>query len=156
MFASYNKFTEELSKVFGDVDEKKTATRRLMQLRQTGSASSYTAEFRKQMSKLDWDDEALLAQYHQGLKPFLKQELLRKDEPDSLAELIELAVKIDNRFYEAKLSDGRTGQPAHHPRKKDKKKQKWGDPMEINQVHRKGKNNRNHSKDGNKKPYTEQ
>ena len=133
MFRSYDYFTKELSKVFGDVDEKKTATRRLMQLKQTGSASTYTAEFRKQMSKLDWDDEALMAQYHQGLKPFLKQELLRKDEPDTLPELIELAVKIDNRFYEAKLS---TGIQQPHPKKNKHHKKSYGDPMEIDQIKR--------------------
>jgi hypothetical protein len=47
-----------------------------------------------------------MAQYKVGLKPFLKQELLRKDKPESLANLIKLAVKINNRFYEYRLVSG--------------------------------------------------
>jgi hypothetical protein len=47
IFTSYNYFTEELGKVFRDIDEKKSATYKLLQLQQTGSASTYTTKFYK-------------------------------------------------------------------------------------------------------------
>ena len=45
-FGYYDNFLRELKKVFGDVDEQKTVERKLIQLRQIGSAKQYTSEFR--------------------------------------------------------------------------------------------------------------
>jgi hypothetical protein len=77
--------------------------------------------------------------YQQGLKEFLKFELLRKDEPEDLSDLIEMAVKIDNRFHEhgfmKKHKTGyksNTGKKHHAGHRKD-----YGDPMEIDQVSKK-------------------
>jgi Retrotransposon gag protein/Zinc knuckle len=133
LFSRYSHFTTELRAVFGEVDEQRTAERKLMQLRQTGSASNYTSEFRKITSKLDWNDEAYMAQYYQGLKDALKDELARQESPDDLDELIRIAVRIDNRLYERKLE--KTGKtPYRQPVRSSKNRKNWGDPMEIDAV----------------------
>jgi Retrotransposon gag protein len=53
LFSKYSNFTTELRAVFGELDERKTAGRQLLQLRQTGSVSSYTAEFCKIIARLE-------------------------------------------------------------------------------------------------------
>ena len=132
----YDNFTHDLQKVFGDVDEVKTAERLMIQLRQTGSAADYTAKFRKIESKIDWDENALIAQYYQGLKESLKDELARQERPSKLAEFVELAVRLDNRLYERKLE--RSGQkPTFGKKNQSKPKAEdntWGDPMEIDTI----------------------
>jgi hypothetical protein len=147
VFGTYEGFTSELTKIFGDVDEKKVATRKLRQLRQTGSARSYTAEFRRIMARLDWNDEAFMAQYHEGLKEALKDELVRIDEPDDLQEMMEIAGKVDNRFYERRLQKGgktNVFTKVHQFQKKNpqgrftkKPHRQYGDPMELDVITKK-------------------
>jgi hypothetical protein len=149
----YDNFTKDLQKVFGDVDEVKTAERKMIQLRQTGSAADYTAEFRKIESKIDWDENALIAQYYQGLKESLKDELARQERPSKLAEFIELAVRLDNRLYERKLE--RSGQKPTFGKKNQAKPKvednTWGDPMEIDTIKK-----RRFQKRHQRKPLTEE
>jgi hypothetical protein len=52
---------------------------------------------------LGWDNRVLANQYYVGLKDFVKDELTRIDKPDTLQDIIENAVKINNRFYKRSL-----------------------------------------------------
>jgi hypothetical protein len=45
----------------------------------------------------------LTNQYYIGLNDFVKNELIRMDKPDNLQDIIESAVKINNRFYKRSL-----------------------------------------------------
>jgi hypothetical protein len=103
IFSSYLKFREHLEKTFGDIDAKKTAERKLKRLRQTTSASVYTAEFMQQAAILGWDDYALIPYYDEGLKSHIKDELARRDRPETMDELIDFAVRVDNRFYNRQI-----------------------------------------------------
>ena len=111
IFDDYDVFEEKLKTVFGWPDEERINERKLRALRQQGSASEYTAKFRQISSKLEWADEPLMAQYYEGLKDDVKDELIRNERPDDLAAYIEQAVRIDNRLQERRLE--RRG---HHER----------------------------------------
>ena len=135
-FNSYIYFEDQLKKVFGEVDEKRQAERQLQQLKQVGSATSYTTTFRKIEAKMDWDEEALCAQYYRGLKDQLKDELARIERPDRLNDLIKTAVQLDNRLHERQL-EKRGNQSWNAGRTSYRKGQaKWGDPMEIDAIRR--------------------
>lgn len=145
VFESYDNFERELRTVFGEIDEERMAERQLMQLRQVASAAKYTAEFRRLESKLAWDANALCAQYYAGLKDSLKDELARMERPDTLEDMIETTVRLDNRLYERKLEKG---EKTTQPRKPNQRRPKaWGDPMEIDTVEK-------HEKRAEKKPLT--
>jgi hypothetical protein len=103
IFRTFRGFKEKLTSVFGDIDPRRNAERALRSLRQTGSAVNYTAQFQQHKVKTGWNDEALQAQYYQGLKDSVKDELSRSDDPEDLRELMTSAVKIDNRLYERSL-----------------------------------------------------
>jgi transposase InsO family protein len=96
----YEKFQEYLNKTFGDVDATRTAERKLRHLRQKTSAVAYASEFQQTISHLDWDEEAYVAIFEDGLQEEVKDELIKVDRPTELSRMIELAVKIDNRLYE--------------------------------------------------------
>lgn len=104
IFGKYKKFEESLKEVFGDPEENRTAERQLRNLKQRGSATEYAAKYRQITSRLeDWDSEPLMAQFYEGLKDEVKDELVKEDRPDELSKYIAMAVRIDNRLYERRM-----------------------------------------------------
>lgn len=103
IFGTWRGFERQIKATFGEVDEVRIAVRALLILRQRGSAAKYTAEFQRYSTKTNWNDDALRDQYYEGLKDLVKDELLRREKPGSLEEMTDMAVEIDNRFYERSL-----------------------------------------------------
>jgi hypothetical protein len=129
IFRTFKGFKQKIASVFGDIDPKRNAERALRSLRQTGSAVNYTAQFQQHKVKTGWNDEALQAQYYQGLKDSVKDEISRSDDPGDLRELMTIAVKIDNRLYERSLE--RKGQYNRMGNRQPQKKSRWPEPMEL-------------------------
>jgi hypothetical protein len=119
---SYVSFIDYLKTNFGDPDEKGTARRRIKGLRQTTSASAYFSEFQQYIAILGWmDQDPIIDKAIEGLKSTLKDELARHGKrPDTLTELIEFIIPLDNRLFEReqekhreqgdKSGNGRRGQ----------------------------------------------
>jgi uncharacterized protein (DUF885 family) len=68
VFSSYKEMSKAMIQVSGDIDERKTAARKLQQLRQTTSVRNYITEFQTITANLDWNDEALGDKFQEGLK----------------------------------------------------------------------------------------
>ena len=100
---------EVLKEAFGDPDETQSAERQLHQLHQKGPASDYAAKFRQVAAHLEWDDDPLMVAFYQGLKDEVKDELIKEDRPNTLAEYIATAVKIDDRLYERRQEKRKNG-----------------------------------------------
>ena len=66
-------------------------------------AATYTAEFQQYSGQTDWNDDTLKDQYYKGLKDAVKDEIACSDRLDTLYEMIALAIKIDNYYYERQL-----------------------------------------------------
>ncbi len=96
IFKSYNTFEEEISKVFGDVDEKLYAQERLSRLRQTKSASAYATLFRQDSLHVAYSEEGLMQVFYKRLKEEVKDELYKVDGLDTLDEYIAIAIRIDD------------------------------------------------------------
>lgn len=104
LFTNYPYFLRQLNMIFGNIDEKRIAERELKTLRQHTSAADYSAHFQRIAAHLNWGSEALLSRYYDGLKEDIKDEISRKEnQPDSLFDMIEISIKIDNRLFERKL-----------------------------------------------------
>jgi hypothetical protein len=112
VFGSFSHFAEDLQKTFGNPDEKRSAERKLEILKQKGSASEYASKFRQVTSKLDWEDENLMAWFYRGLKEEVKDDLAREKRPDDFADYVEMAVSIDNRLYERRMEKRTPGKVA--------------------------------------------
>ena len=103
IFQSMKKFEKTLKATFGDPDEERTAERQIRNLRQRGSASEYATQFRQIMPRLGWDSEPMMAQFYEGLKDEVKDELVKENRPDDFADYVAMAVRIDNRLYERRM-----------------------------------------------------
>lgn len=97
---SYATFIEALQQTFGIIDPIPQYERQLATLKQTTSASQYASEFQRIASHLRWNDDALCFTFYKGLKDLVKDELARIEKPATLLELIEKAVRLDNRIFE--------------------------------------------------------
>ena len=122
VFGSYARFESELRKVFGDLDEKRHAQDRLMQLRQTKSAAAYATLFRQDSLRADLNEEGLMQLFYNGLKEEVKDVLYDRDRPDTLDEYIAMAIKIDDRQYSRKQQKKGKGGAAQTYQANDKKR----------------------------------
>ncbi|SGY86444.1 BQ5605_C009g05818 [Microbotryum silenes-dioicae] len=99
---NYQKFLDQAELVLGDPDYRNNLTRQLMSLVQSGPASVYASKFTQISSQLDWNQAALIAHFHKGLKLDLQAQLALHDDPQDLQSLIELAIKVDNKLHLAR------------------------------------------------------
>ena len=101
-------FKMELDKFFGRTDQVGTAIRKLQTLKQTTSAADYFTRFQTVAMEANLGERATIEEFKNGLKGAILDALaLRPDEPTSLNELAELAIKIDNRQHEHHLNVAR-------------------------------------------------
>ncbi len=149
MMGSFNGFKKEIRRMFGDIDEVKTATNLLYNVKQTGSVINYSTEFQKHANKTNWDTTALMSMYEKGLKDHIRIELARKDNrPLTMVSLIEETVRIDNVMQEFRNKPGREERrreskpwKKHHGKKGYKhegnKENRYSNTMELDATHKK-------------------
>jgi Retrotransposon gag protein len=116
-FNSYVTFKANLKKVYNGVNEERIVERQLQALRQTGSATEYASKFQQISSRVEWDDAALNATFYTGLKDHVKDKIARMKRLEELAEMIDTAIRIDNRVYERQMERTR-GRAPFQPRYK--------------------------------------
>jgi len=98
IFRDMNGFEEALRMVYQDPDEKQQAESELMDLKQTHSASSYLAEFRRLTAKLDMTEETKIYTFRRNLKPRVKREMASKlNLPEAFDEYAKITVRLDNQ-----------------------------------------------------------
>ncbi|KAL1267086.1 hypothetical protein QQF64_002761 [Cirrhinus molitorella] len=94
----YRLFRQEMLKVFDHSVFGKEASRLLASLQQgRRSVADYSVEFRTLAATSEWNPEALSARFLEGLRESLKDELYAREVPESLDELIALAIRLDAR-----------------------------------------------------------
>lgn len=133
-FVSYDAFVQELKSTFGDIDEVATAERDIKHLRQTTSASVYSAEFMRITSHLNWNNDSLVAIYYSGLKDTIKDYLMVHGRPSLLQDLITLSVQIDNRLFERQREKRSNNILNSRPQYVPRTAAPAGDPMDIDAV----------------------
>ncbi|KAF8697503.1 hypothetical protein RHS03_07763, partial [Rhizoctonia solani] len=89
--------TAKFKEAFANPNAKQAAARKIAALSQSTTTSKYVTEFRNLMAELDWNKEAYIAQFTQGLHWKVKELLSTKDSiPDNLKAIFAAAIKIDN------------------------------------------------------------
>jgi ribosomal protein S14 len=92
----FSLFAAHLKEIFGDPDVVGNVSNKLLALKQTGSATSYAAEFRRLAGQLEWGNQALVGQFFRGLKNSVQDELVRTDYSREINALISQAIRVDN------------------------------------------------------------
>ncbi|ELR09840.1 hypothetical protein GMDG_08706, partial [Pseudogymnoascus destructans 20631-21] len=141
MFGGWKGFCKEIRRMFGDIDEIKTAEDHLYALKQTGSTLTYATEFQRYGNQTGWDTSALISHYRRGLKSNVRMELARMEtQPTDMVSVIEHTVRIDNRMYEFQKERQTYDNPkkynkyrGNEGRRRDNhpRDNRWSDPMEL-------------------------
>ncbi|KAF8670175.1 hypothetical protein RHS04_08653 [Rhizoctonia solani] len=89
--------TAKFKEAFANPNAKRAAARKIATLVQTSTTSEYVTEFCNLIAELDWNEEAYIAQFTQGLHWKVKELLSTKDSiPDNLKAIFAAAIKINN------------------------------------------------------------
>ncbi|KAJ4982496.1 reverse transcriptase domain protein, partial [Stagonosporopsis vannaccii] len=103
-----DRFKDKIRTIFGVINEPSVARRKIQHIQQRQSAADYAADFQQLAANTDWDDTALMTMFRQGLKPRVKEELMRTGASlETLDDLIKETIEIDNRLYELDCELGR-------------------------------------------------
>uniref|UniRef100_A0A3B3WGT0 Ty3 transposon capsid-like protein domain-containing protein n=1 Tax=Poecilia mexicana TaxID=48701 RepID=A0A3B3WGT0_9TELE len=96
---SYPEFLTELKQVFCQETEGTSSSRDLHGLKQgQKSVSDFAIDFRIKAAASGWNMVALKSAFFHGLNEQIKDELATLDEPESLNDFINLAIRMDNRI----------------------------------------------------------
>ncbi|KAF8704366.1 Retroviral aspartyl protease, partial [Rhizoctonia solani] len=89
--------TAKFKEAFANPNAKQAAARKIAVLSQSTTTSKYVTEFRNLIAELDWNKEAYIAQFTQGLHWKVKELLSTKDNIlDKLEAIFAASIKIDN------------------------------------------------------------
>ena len=112
----YSQFKGEFRAVFDHPADGQDASSRLLTIRQgSRSVAQYTLQFRILAAESRWNDHALLSVYRKGLNDSIK-DLIVRDTPTTLSELISLSLKMDTRLQERRADKAQRmpSRPASH------------------------------------------
>ncbi|RXN36864.1 Pol poly [Labeo rohita] len=94
----FESFKDEMIKTFDQSVFGKEASRLLASIQQgRRSVADYSVEFRTLAATSEWNAEALVARFLEGLNDTFKDELYAREVPDRLDDLISLALRLDAR-----------------------------------------------------------
>ncbi|KAI2656613.1 Transposon Tf2-9 polyprotein [Labeo rohita] len=99
VFCEHFSLFKEMIKVFDRSVFGQEASRLLSSLRQgKRSAADYAIEFRTLAATCEWNEPALAVRFLEDLTEEVREEILSRDVPSSLDQMVELAIRLDNRF----------------------------------------------------------
>ncbi|KAL5035510.1 hypothetical protein BDV3_005416 [Batrachochytrium dendrobatidis] len=96
---SWPLFKVEFRAAFGEADYQRAAETKLMYIKQGNQdCSTYATDFRILSMDAQWNDKALQFYFYQGLNPEIRNLLVNFNKPDSLKDLMKLAIRADDRI----------------------------------------------------------
>ena len=111
----FSLFKREFQAVFNHPVDGKDAASRLLVIRQgSRTVAQYTLEFRILAAESRWDANALLCVYRKGLSDAIK-DLIVRDSPEALNDLISLALQMDARLQERRADRAYRNSPRQPP-----------------------------------------
>jgi hypothetical protein len=133
MFSTWEGFANRLKQMFGSPEEESVAEDKLENIRQTTSAMAYSTEFQMWATRTNWNKEALMAKYRRGLKSKVQDALILMEDADSMTDLIEQAIKIDNRIFQRERANKGSSKPTPVHRAPQQVQKPWygAEPMDL-------------------------
>ena len=112
-------FKDQFDIAYGKSNESAEAVSKIKQLKQTGSAQTYTIEFQRYATLTGWNNKSLVDQFKTGLKDSVQTLLINKGlNSDDIRGYYKAAISIDNEIF---AIHGR-GRPSNYSEKYDKDK----------------------------------
>jgi hypothetical protein len=106
LMEDWTEFKKKLRQIFSPIKESLIAKQKIQTLQQTKSTADYTTIFQRYAELLNWDNDALMEMYKQGLKPTVRKALMMSGAAvTTLDELIDEAIRLDNDLHELALEE---------------------------------------------------
>ena len=99
MFYKFDNFCIYIKEIFGKQDEDKTIEKQFLILKKTQSIMVYGSKSKILIYTIKWDDAAFASKFYEKLKNKVKDAIIAMDKPESLKNIIKIAVKIDDRQH---------------------------------------------------------
>ena len=116
---TYNDFMASLKNAWADPDAVSTAERKLRVLKQGNNPISvYYSKFVEYMSVLQWDETAQISQFRQGLCEEVKDLMVHREKPKTMAGWYQTTLELDNAWRSRlaeKRASGQQQQQQHRP-----------------------------------------
>lgn len=111
LLKDFSLFMEELKRLFSDSNAKSKSQILLKRLKQgSGSVIHYSTRFRTIVINTGYNEEAKLAAFKSGLSDQIRDIMATSlTDPDTLEDLISLAIKIDTRIFDRKMETAALG-----------------------------------------------
>ncbi|KAF8750492.1 Retrotransposon gag protein [Rhizoctonia solani] len=110
LIQTVDEFKTKFLAAFGNPDATQAAERKITSLTQTGSCAEYITKFCMLQMELNWNDAALHGQFAQGLHWEVQRQIAtRERQPQTLRELQDAALIIDNALQEERASHPQQG-----------------------------------------------
>jgi len=93
--ANFEALAQSLTTLYGDPNLEISSEESLKALKQTVDVPSYIAQFERLAQYVKWNDPAKLAQFYEGLRGNVKDDLAHHERPTTLAELKVASVRAD-------------------------------------------------------------
>src|SRR2546430_3415613 len=103
LFQAYINLESGIRQLYGNQNEKRDTEDEIVRLTQTGAATTYYVKFQHLAIQTGWNDSSLIARFYEGLKDDVKDELVKAEWPNTLAEFTEGAIKIDSRNHTRRI-----------------------------------------------------
>ena len=103
LFDNFEIYKACLEIMFSNIEQEQIVERVLFQLKQQGLVTQYQAKFQQYIAQTNQNKVVLKVQFYYKLKDIVKNKLSRIEQLETLAKLIEIAIKIDNRNYKQTL-----------------------------------------------------
>ena len=100
MFYKFDNFCIYIKEAFGNQNENRAIEKQLLILKQTQSTMVYGSRFKTLAYTIKWDDAAFASKFYEKLKNKVKDTMVAMDRPESLKDMIDIAVKIDDRQHD--------------------------------------------------------
>ncbi|KAH9461410.1 hypothetical protein Pst134EA_017718 [Puccinia striiformis f. sp. tritici] len=104
---NWDKFEQQLFTIFGDPNEVRNTEYELnnLQMKDSGKASLYIAQFCTLQSRISWNDFAFTFHFHKGLPPRITDQLAISGlHLTSLQQLIDRTIELDNCYHDKNRS----------------------------------------------------
>ena len=135
ILTNYGEMKKAMQQAFGDLDEKVKAAQKMQRLRQVRSVREYITDFQMIVSNLEWDEEALMDKFREGLKQSVRSLMIYyPQEPSNLEDLYGRAQKIDREQWNERTQHSIGQRGSYFERKVSRpspKRDRDGDVMMI-------------------------
>ena len=138
LFQTYTNLESGIRQLYGNQNEKRDTEDEIAQLAQTGATTAYYVKFQYLITQTGQNNNSLIAQFYRGLKDDVKDELVKAEWPDILAEFTEGAIKIDSRNHIRRLEKVQKGKAPIKPntpiKRREKTIAKEGNAINLNRI----------------------